>query len=1072
MRSTLSVLILLLIAASLPAVAQDLPDTRPRLIIDEDRLAELYDLTHPCVGFYETNPLKGAEPPPPDGINQNCWQHPEWMGTLTERQTITILAYRSVIESADAYVRHGTGGFWSSQGHKFKGLMTLALAHNLRKNDEALDYPDYGPVGYGGVTYDDYVDFIEATVDNWSLESPHHDDDDPNVIPDLSYAEMLGGLAIVYDWLHDDLININVVKSRMIELLNSGGYSPEESDYAGHYDDNNHVAMIFGARGLAALALSGDIVPSDGLIETPEAILAEACGRMRDYLDAAFEDEGSGTEGLMYANYGMTISLPLALTVDRLGLGGAYEIDVAGSRHVQQAGTWLIYETLPYDVTIGTLHNDTGEGIEGLNHINLVGWPWLLGFPNPARPSAALHLLNVTYPPNLRQRAFDEFPFIVNSDSNLYGSFPFSLDLADPDPNNQPSSYTHLIRYNPAAILLGIPELDADIPEWSDADSLRPSRSFEGHGMTFMRSELPSIVGGDLSHDPDGWMATYLCRNKTEWDDTPTWPGQHYGHAQYDVNHFMLYAYGVPIFYDSGYPDGSECPRNESEGHNVCEIWDGASWVSHDVAYIKQGVSFPSLLPAGNAPMMAGGSNEWSLPISAERADRRLFVMPRAEGHAPYLLVHDDYDATGSTTTKFRWLWQSDNSLDQGNFTLDEGPSQVPAATLVSEIHSTNEPAAVTKASFLSPADVDLIQDEFDDLHWRLQAETLPRDASDFVVLIDTSPIVPTLPELESVVLTASGSGNPQGWRIDDGDRTDIVAVRRADTTSEMIVDVGGRELRTDARHAVLRFSGPELEWSQIDAGLLSEGTYVYYDDHLVMGAKASFGVDVSMSFSSEETWIRTLGLGLVETYFVGPVIPATLMVDRQDDLATTMAPVPHPVATDLNPDTGQAGLGRSPVNDMVRGASKFELVLDLRTGEDAPVVDWPMSSIKLAYDPSILNPAPYLPEDDSDPDGRIEWVDGLIVGGGGTVVNGAAAWIEVDYSTYGWGRSRLFAWPDVMSPDINGDGQVNVTDFAMFSSVYGSGSPLYMGDFNFDGDVTIADFSIFSAHYNKPGKK
>ncbi len=49
-------------------------------------------------------------------------------------------------------------------------------------------------------------------------------------------------------------------------------------------------------------------------------------------------------------------------------------------------------------------------------------------------------------------------------------------------------------------------------------------------------------------------------------------------------------------------------------------------------------------------------------------------------------------------------------------------------------------------------------------------------------------------------------------------------------------------------------------------------------------------------------------------------------------------------------------------------------------------------------------------------------------------------------------------------SPDIDGDGEVSVVDFALFASAFGGTDPC--SDFDCNGSVSVADFAIFAAHF------
>ena len=52
----------------------------------------------------------------------------------------------------------------------------------------------------------------------------------------------------------------------------------------------------------------------------------------------------------------------------------------------------------------------------------------------------------------------------------------------------------------------------------------------------------------------------------------------------------------------------------------------------------------------------------------------------------------------------------------------------------------------------------------------------------------------------------------------------------------------------------------------------------------------------------------------------------------------------------------------------------------------------------------------------------------------------------------------------EVNSFDIDGNGQVGLSDFGIFSSIYLTSDP--RGDFDWNGTVGLSDFGLFSAHY------
>jgi hypothetical protein len=53
-------------------------------------------------------------------------------------------------------------------------------------------------------------------------------------------------------------------------------------------------------------------------------------------------------------------------------------------------------------------------------------------------------------------------------------------------------------------------------------------------------------------------------------------------------------------------------------------------------------------------------------------------------------------------------------------------------------------------------------------------------------------------------------------------------------------------------------------------------------------------------------------------------------------------------------------------------------------------------------------------------------------------------------------------------SPDMNGDGQVTVADFALFAADFGGDA--VCSDFDCNGGVTVADFALFASHFIHAG--
>jgi len=56
----------------------------------------------------------------------------------------------------------------------------------------------------------------------------------------------------------------------------------------------------------------------------------------------------------------------------------------------------------------------------------------------------------------------------------------------------------------------------------------------------------------------------------------------------------------------------------------------------------------------------------------------------------------------------------------------------------------------------------------------------------------------------------------------------------------------------------------------------------------------------------------------------------------------------------------------------------------------------------------------------------------------------------------------------EVRSPDMNGDGVVDVSDYNQFSDIYQHGPYQECADFNGDGTISLSDLAMFTSHYSQ----
>ena len=994
------------------------PPPHPRLIIDDTKIAELYDLTHP------------------DG---------DWT-TWTDREKVSHLAYRSIIESANYYMEKAwNSSTWvSSQGKQYRGLMTLALAHLLRKDEvEPQPYDNrYAQKLLGGLPGEPL-----GLLLRW------RDNGYPNHGGDLGHAELTAGWALVFDWLFDEMGVYQYDVADAVLDLETLLTNTEHHTFSNCWSiANNHVGIDYSARGLAALALEGHATDEQNRV----AILDEAAYKVRGFLNSSYFNEGSAVEGMFYAQYGLNVALPFALATDRLPhLDPDHRMRVAEECNVQQAGTWMLYEQLPYLPYAGTQLNDVATPPYSMNHTVWVSWPWLMAFGNIERPSGALHHFYTQYSPAKWDNALG-YDFDPDSSTNPSGGLLFSHNIVTPP--SQPQLPLGEPYYVPASILLSLPDIDGPLPEFVGPAEMRSSRAFEGQGLTYFRSSLHDVVGGELQYDPLATMIVFQARRHWWYEpgcEIPSiWPLIHVHH---DLHHFLVYTQGEKLFYDTG------MHTRRAEGHSNCEIWDSGQneWISAEEDYLLcYGQPMPTLLPGGNAPMMAGGDKTEVWPTLADRAQRYFFVMPRTGDQPPYILFHDDIDYTGSETGRVRWHWQSGARMSDPEFVITEETGQPTQASL--QLGDARGTATMLSplGSTVSAGTIDPEHPSWPDMR-QLAVETPEQENADQVVMIEIENTTggAIRPDHLAAEELFTGFDGRFAWLISDGERRDLVAVRRADDTDTWQLNVDGHSLSTDAHHVILRYNDDGLEWDSIDAGLFTGGSFVYYDQKIVMGVDYNgFGQKPSMSFSSDEVAVRTnIGTYLIG-YIVGPVIPESAFINRQVE-SVTMLPRPHPL-TSVIPDR----VGRSPNNIKVHPDYRYVLDIELNDGNSADVQNWSSDDIYLRIAWELPNYDQHLLPDDVDPvTGVATWFEALSTGGSGEARFEPPVAAYVNYGSLGWGM--LTSWPTLTSPDQNGNGYIDRTDHAIWRDALQNGEPLYIGDLNFDDVIDAADFDWILEH-------
>lgn len=273
-------------------------------------------------------------------------------------------------------------------------------------------------------------------------------------------------------------------------------------------------------------------------------------------------------------------------------------------------------------------------------------------------PNSALSFFKTVYPPEMINNAFHR-KFTVSNP--LAAADPF--DVVQVHPSDHRYDVPVPGHLDATSIMLGWPE---DGPYYSiDPGAIAPSVQFSGRSNTCFRERLQSLdANGAVSWHPESWMITYECR------PLPQYPPEYQewlGHGQQDVNHFTACYQGQFLFWDTGDGQFAHSPWWTSAGHSLPEVKIGGAAfhgfiMGQDIP--RTGWPFRSVFGKDDAPSIAGGDwltglanphNCYGTDVTEGR--RHLLVVPRPGYGAPYLVLFDELDLSGSG--KVREVMQS-----------------------------------------------------------------------------------------------------------------------------------------------------------------------------------------------------------------------------------------------------------------------------------------------------------------------------------------------------------------------------------------------------------------------------
>jgi hypothetical protein len=780
----------------------------------------------------------------------------------SERKQALVLAFRSLRAGAWVWNGRNLEAEWGEspvrQDEQVRCLTTLALTDLLMKDKGAL-YPEYAG------------DRIYARKANaflhWWRDNGYHNwgEDDA-----LGYAEVLAGDALFYDWCYDYLsVTERAYHARALYHLitdEARMYLYANGDWRNGWYDNNHLGVIFGAVGLAALALDQD----DPIFnQTQRDSIAwyrvKAATRVRDYLDASFPGQGAGIEGVLYAMYGMNLALPYALATERLRtVAPGYDplpasMRVDAPRNAYQSPTWLYCEQLPFDPSGGTPLNDTAIPPYDIN-ASFRAWPWLMALSSEQYPNMAVPFFHTIYPPAMIEDAVAA-DFDVQAPDAI--SDPFDVrQVTGPDPKCAAGELSSL------GILLGWPE--ADPYPALDPSVLARGMYFPGRGITYFRTGVQLLnPDGTLDWRPDSCLITFECRQH------PTYPpgfATWRGHTQQDVNHFTVFFAGQPLFYDSGYAGYGRAPSFFSSAHSLHEIRIGSGAWQGFAEFRTMGSAIGSTIGSGAGPSFAGGINtECWFSTDVTRSVRRIVVLPRPGAPAPYFLIHDDFELTARG--RIRAIMQTGNEYEGGSANVplidgntarwDKGNARAVLSFLAPSAMSLSTPVLAPNDTTSWPA------------HWMVRAE-VPADQRrhQIVSLVEPRFASDGSPELIDVCF-AIPTSDPEGlaYQIDSGRFTDVVAFRPYDRTGDWWIYPQGYPAieAQQATMVALRFDESALTDEAIRAGLLGGGGKLYCDGHLIATLSGNPASTLSFSETGASVWVDG---DATPEYFVRPMLP------------------------------------------------------------------------------------------------------------------------------------------------------------------------------------------------------
>ena len=464
----------------------------------------------------------------------------------------------------------------------------------------------------------------------------------------LGRGDLLRGVGMAFDWTYNLMTaaqRLTIVQSLTdpnSQIL-CGSDATGSCNGSGGNPGSNHTAVGPGGTGLALLAIQGE--PGVSNPTDLQTRLNRVHDRVLGYMQASYDVNGDGHEGVTYAAYALHAAVPFSLAWQR----STAENLLAKAPNVANVPLWLTYEQLPGRGMQFVPRNDGGTLVGSLDEV----LPTLFAVRSDGVPG---WLYDHTMGPQGDATFANPVPYQAD---NLTGNHSCtSVGIQYPTGNvycgwTAPEAFTIIYYKSPAQLAR------------PDPASLTPlSQRYPKWGLVDMRT---------------GW-------NNGVNDVVATYEAKHgevnASHWQYDLGQFTVYGFGANFAVDSAYGHNYSCssttavyqggcPTTEAGspvGHNVVLVGDDSlPQVAHDFTQINVDIaSSNETIPVYvNGPTMTFLRSDlrsaYNTTVSSVPLAQRDMFFGRAAGEPVIIAVTDTLQPHAGADS-YRWQMHTDGS--------------------------------------------------------------------------------------------------------------------------------------------------------------------------------------------------------------------------------------------------------------------------------------------------------------------------------------------------------------------------------------------------------------------------